>query len=311
MIKSSEIKEYNLGSISPGDSKRFNHKGCASTASSNSLQIWRENNGSINAFCFKCNQSGRFDSLGNYQLSTKQENTLVSRYNHISLQPALGSIPSGSSRRGNEARRAIRRGKENDSKPSPKEKRRSPLDTTYVVDNFSVDARIKLCAYITKKEIEENLIGYSRKNNSIIYNCNSGPTPKDFGYVQRTLDGHSNRPKYLSRYSVGSFFATKHNKSRNVLFVVEDVLSAIVCGRLGTGAALMGINRWEVLSSLAPSLSSFSSIYIYLDNDNSNVLRARRKIYNYCKLYNENVKIIKETRDPKELSTSELKELIK
>ena len=180
---------------------------------------------------------------------------------------------------------------------------------------------------IKKEELHDNSVGYSEYFGRVVL-----PTFDEKGslvqYQTRKIDGLSGtstfqrETKYDTFIKQGStsfqrLFNPKSSGSSisrcsvgSVLCIVEDSLSAIKCNRFVDTIALNGTSLDE--SCILKLIKDYNSFIIFLDNDNSQVKKSQRKLKKNLELVCKGkVTIVYSDKDPKELTTKELKEILK
>lgn len=131
------------------------------------------------------------------------------------------------------------------------------------------------------------------------------PVPSDEEGELAAIVGRGESPKWLVRRNqnkkVGVWGTGKS------LVIVEDIISAIRVSDCGYSA--MPLLSSTLQSKYLTDFSKYDNIYIWLDNDNHQVLSSRLKIKHKLDLLYNNVIIIPATQ-PKDLSNSEIKKEI-
>jgi len=117
-------------------------------------------------------------------------------------------------------------------------------------------------------------------------------------------------PKYISTGERWKLFRT----DSTTVVAIEDYLSALQVVRAGFNALLLGGTRCssDCVSALLEGNAqgdSFQEVMIYLDNDNPAVRQSQRDIARTLGMY-LSTRVIRETRDPKELTIDELREVL-
>ena len=97
------------------------------------------------------------------------------------------------------------------------------------------------------------------------------------------------------------------NAASPVLFIVEDVLSAIKLSRYYNSLALLGTNLCD---DMMHGFLQFDHVIIYMDNDNPRVKKLQSVINARLEFIVDKVTLLKRQRDPKLLSDSELQSLV-
>jgi len=256
----------------PGVLRKDHNEQC--TGASKALRIVRKEDGSITARCFRCGQWGKWSS--NY---TKRERKLK-RLQELFNPP--------------------------DTKTSARTVLHMPKAVTFDPRQFSLHALKWLNRYeIQHSEIIAHKIGFHKKFNRVVLPVYEEEELKFYQYRKLVAD---NYPKYVSNKSKIWDLQGKYiQKHPEYIVIVEDLLSAIKCGRVVSAFALLGTNLSDKAELL---IADYENIFIYLDNDSSQVKRIQSVLKNNLEIYGGNIRIIKHTKDPKELNTQELIKLL-
>jgi len=167
---------------------------------------------------------------------------------------------------------------------------------------------------ISIEEIQEYGICYSPKLRRLLLPCHR-LGKLTMVQARKLFDDDLSKIKYVSY--VGSdvsyprtFLVDKHG-TEAPLFIVEDVLSAIKCGRVANALALMTTNITNLdLLCIREELKP-SKIIIWLDNDNATVLRAVKIIEAQLqKVIDCPIAICNIVSDPKEMTTQEIESVL-
>jgi len=168
-----------------------------------------------------------------------------------------------------------------------------PCDLTYGTKGWPVLARLWVYnSGVTEEELRTHGIGYSPSRDTIIF-------PVSGGWQERVIIG---KQKYLTHSKKDLYF---HLSNGPVCVIVEDVLSAIRVGRHASAHALLGVS----LKDCSP-LIGYDRFVIWLDNDNTQVLAAVKKIEKRLSQW-ATVKVISDVADPKKQTEEELWQNIK
>ena len=140
-------------------------------------------------------------------------------------------------------------------------------------------------------------VRYAPREKRVLFynNDNSGAV----GRVIPALGGYG--PKWISYGDVSSGITVGDT---DIAVAVEDVASACSVSRIDglTGVALLGTNLTNILEN---NLQSYKQVYIVLDND------ASRKALAITKKLRGDIRLRITGKDPKECSTSELKQILR
>jgi hypothetical protein len=189
-----------------------------------------------------------------------------------------------------------------------------PSDAEGDVSQWPAQARVWLRSYgITDGEIAARGIMYSDRRERVILPC--WKEGKLVSWQSRRIFPHDKKPKYLSYgekesvyYVPGAAPAATTTLIKR-LCIVEDVLSAIKCGRFIDTIAL----RKATLSDkelLWIVRAGYKDFIIFLDDDNAQVKKSQIVLKNRLENLGT-VRIVHSSgRDPKEHSDKELEELL-
>lgn len=172
---------------------------------------------------------------------------------------------------------------------------------------------------ITDAEIAAYRIEYDRKHHAIIL-----PVYDDQGLKAQQMRKLDGMPKYLTSICAkrGGKPLFYGKKSGNILCLTEDILSAIKVSRLATpNLSHKNLNSVNGVALLGTSLTSEQAVklarlnpseaFIFLDNDNYVVKKQQRKIKKLLDTYLDcPVHIVRQGKDPKELSMQELEAIL-
>lgn len=192
-----------------------------------------------------------------------------------------------------------------------------PADRITNVSEWPTHARVWVLKYgITQGEIDEYCLSYSPSFDRVILPCYS-ECGVLLGWQGRdTEQARKGSPKYLTqRKEKASFYfkATKKNTDRSsgsdctTLVVTEDILSAIKSSRVIDAVSILGV--WLSPSDVAMLAALYSTVIIYLDNDNAAVIKQQENLKRLFRLFGCKVVVHRGDKDPKELSTQELEKL--
>jgi hypothetical protein len=180
-----------------------------------------------------------------------------------------------------------------------------PLDTNYDPDTWPTEARMWLYkASIYGRLLTINRIGYSPRLNRVVLPTYRG---QDLTYYQlRKLTGSG--AKYINpRVNKAELmhWTGEALGSKEVVVVVEDVLSSIRIGQHYPCAALLGTKLSTQQASL---LSGYGRVISWFDNDKAG-FDCARQIKQALGLVTQTSNI-KSELDPKEYSSNEIKQMI-
>lgn len=181
-------------------------------------------------------------------------------------------------------------------------------DWEYRYSEWPIAVKVWLNRCKVDNEIYERMgVRYDRANERLqfpIYGDEAAPGTVT-GRINRNFAENAGS-KYIS---TGQRWWLRCTDSQYVV-VAEDWLSATQATCAGLCSVLLGGTRLssDCLSALLESCEG-KTIVIYLDNDNPDVRRLQRVLYNTLAMYFE-VVVIRETRDPKELTYEELQMVV-
>lgn len=186
-----------------------------------------------------------------------------------------------------------------------------PKDSTSTYGSISPEGRLWLDKYITPAEVTKHGIQYSVSLDRILL-----PVWNDerlCGYQSRRLSPSDPRPKYLTYVNDRDrmWYYTEPDSSvatSNVVVIVEDMLSAIVCSRYVSALALFGTSIKD--SALQYIIDKHNKFLIFLDDDNAQVRAAQRKLQRRLDTFSECVTIRGIGCDPKDCDDATLKGLL-
>lgn len=277
VLPPSDIKEYLGGlTLALGQTARFNHKGCATTASSKSLAITRketEHGTGYVAHCFKCGESGWL------------ADSAMAGASHASSFASH----SGSSKR------TLHDSGNHDGESS----KRPPARATGCVSEFSPKASAWVLKYLTPAEVTDHGILCDPVTDRVWF-------PVRGGWIHRRLQERDG-PKWIAGQSVyGSYGCDVRDTDSCV--VTEDVVSAIVCSRYLDAYAACGTNVHAPLLACI-SRQRYEHCVVFFDDDNEQVKMQQLKAKRQLELACPDVRIQYSGTDPKNLSHEELEEI--
>lgn len=187
-----------------------------------------------------------------------------------------------------------------------------PHDYTTDINKWDAQAYAWVRKYgITAQEVEKYGLGYSSSCGSVVLPCYDAG--RLLGIQYRRVHRAADEPKYVSYGYRGGFYALFAgvrcvDSVKHTVFIVEDVLSAIKCAR--TGADAIAILGTSLSDAVIGRLTTYKTFILYLDNDNPQVLRNRSKIAARLGQFGT-VKVVDiRTKDPKELTTEQLEDIL-
>lgn len=255
-------------------SVRVNHESSECVGDSNSMKIEVKDNGDIFAYCHRCGKSGNYATA--YFKAVSDEKGC---YKH--LQKPMHST----------------------------ERLAGYVRSTSKMSGWSREARrIVLSCGISEREVVANVIKYDKEIDGLYFTVHNGS--ESCGYILRRFNYQG--PKYINDFDdsvTPRFFIRRPIISGSTVVLVEDILSAIKVGRQYPAVALLGTNcdvgtkNWLI--------KNYKRFIIFLDDDNKIVRRNQRVLKNTFDTMGEAHIITGVGRDPKYLSNSELRDIIK
>ena len=115
-------------------------------------------------------------------------------------------------------------------------------------------------------------------------------------------------PKYMTYTSRPQDYYLVLDQDMPTVVLVEDYISALKCSRYVASAALFGVSLKDGM--LARLVRSYSKFLIFLDDDNTQVRLAARKIKKRLDIFGECCIIEGVGYDPKECDDATLKRLL-
>jgi len=190
--------------------------------------------------------------------------------------------------------------------------KRLPASWEYRIKEFPVAVKVWLnkCR-VPWDVLSEEGVRYDTANRILQFTIwgGTGDTRVATGRINRRFS-EIEGPKYIS---TGIRSWLRRTDCRTVV-VVEDYLSALQVFCAGFNALLLGGTRLSSDSVQAllegnAQGEPFEEAVIYLDNDNPAVRQSQRELHRTLGMYFK-TRVIRETRDPKELTIDELRSVI-
>lgn len=238
---------------------RANHVGPHCEGGRDSMIVERKEDGTANAYCFRCGASGYYSPTRYFK------------------PPAKAHAPSdGSTTRYHDGVPA----------DASREWAAFPRETREWLLRGGVDSAIATSRGVLWSESREKLY-----------------IPVGDGWVVRGFS-----PKFY-RVLGGIKFGHQHSSViNNRCVIVEDTLSMWKCSQVIDSIALLGSKmKWEVVSKILEE--KYELVYIWLDNDNTQVKMGARKIVKQLPFVE--TKVINTDKDPKYYSIEQIKEYLK
>lgn len=263
-----------------GEQIHINHDNCpAGQDTRQRLYIKRTDDGQrILAYCHNCSQSGSYrdNSFTNFSYG-KRNHTTVAGTSSVCQHSSKGKY--------------------------------LPRDAETTIGEWPPQARLWIKRYgITQKEVNDNGLFYSSS-----YKRVGLPTWVNgnlAGVQYRRVFEEDRRPKY---FGYGSAVATIHHTHSNhnnptTIIIVEDKLSAIKCSRIVDACCLNGADLDDKI--FLEIYRNYSKIYVFMDDDNAAIKMKQIAINNKFSDWGRECKIIRHSRQPKELGENELRGLL-
>jgi hypothetical protein len=193
-----------------------------------------------------------------------------------------------------------------EAKPSGNRIWKKP-DWEYRVREFPVQVKVWLGGqWVTNNDLEALGVRYDTANESLQFTVwgEEGETRAAAGRINRQYSKDA-----TSKYICSGQRSWLRCTSSTTLVLVEDYLSCVQAGMAGYSAMLLGGTRLTDDSLSSILAHKWERIVVYLDNDNPDVRKSQRDIYRTLSFYYP-VVVLREDRDPKELTVTELQELI-
>lgn len=272
MIDKSEFVPH--APSSPG-MVRVNHERCGAGSDTRArLYIWRKSNGIITAYCHNCGGTG-----------VSSEHTRR-RYR---------------SRRGAADRGAVSVGVY------------YPPDSVSL-ESFPPAAKAWALKHLTEDEVRDNNLRYSPSERRVVVPYFEVPGNKYVGCQLRRIYPDDTGPKYLTYKEKGKqlVFRPQYTTTEsNTCVLVEDAVSSIVVSRIH-GLHSLAIGGVHVSDELLLTLvKTYDTIYVWLDNDNSEVKKAQTSILHRLSSQGVLTLLVLTEKDPKAFDVSEITDILK
>lgn len=246
--------------------------------------ITKRNDGVVVAFCHRCGAKGKYTPMDNTE---SVESIIQKAEDFIKSNVSYGEVLV-----------------------EDKEKIVLPLTLSGHVRHWPPEARAWLLKYgITSSEIARHSIEYCFKLRRILFPIYNKIGLLE-GYVSRKIFSDDKYPKYLIHKREGTRIY-KHviSPPSAIPFqcvFTEDIVSAIRCGRFMDSYAMLGVN---MPSGILKDMQHYNTVFIFLDNDNDTVRKKQLELKQTLLSFVHNVHIIEASKDPKEHTDEELKEI--
>ena len=253
-----------------GQTRRFNHEGCARTASSKSLGVTRDERGYV-LHCHKCSGAGARNGVVSNRKRSHSQDT-----------KPLSKGVSGPQRRTSNVEEW-------------------PVHVRMWLQGSTVttgDLRARRFVYNTTRDRLEMPVLRESRRVYLVQRCFAEDEPKYLSF------GKPEHGWVLLRKDGG-----QEPQARLVL--VEDYLSCIVCSRVYDALALFTTTLKD--AALKAILDGgYTEVLVVLDDDNPQVRSKQRKLKRQIENIGLGARVIKTGgKDPKELSTEQIEELLK
>lgn len=265
-----------------GDQVNVNHENCsAGIDTKRRLYIKRMSRSKVVAYCHHCGLSG---------VSEENKVRRISEYNGSNpLIPAITSVPKNQD--------TLRLPKDFDPNPD-----RWPREAIHWVRS----------AGLTDEEIKKHHLGYSAFLRRVII-----PTIHDGVLVQyqsrRLYDDDKYPMKYLTKkvdnFSGYDRILSNTPINKNIVAIVEDKLSGFKVSRVCDAVVVLSSNLSQ--AGIKYIYNNYTDVLIMLDNDNTDIKNKQLQLKKRLDpLVSGKVTIVKLDRDPKELTTQEIKDVV-
>ena len=183
-----------------------------------------------------------------------------------------------------------------------------PRDCTPLVRDWDARAAVWVMAFgITADEVRERFINYSKSLRAVVFPMFVGGAL--VGYQSRAFP--ESVPKYRTKLASGrasgayDVLKGRCQDKPTSLVICEDYLSTVKCTRVTDAYCCYG----TTLNISPRVLSSYASVYLWFDHDNSQVIRKELTAFSYIRQFVPKSKIIK-LGDPKRSSFETIKDAL-
>ena len=256
---------------------RVNHTSDTCTGGRDSMIIERKEDGTANAYCFRCGRSG-YHSPTRYFKPPRKEGEAVAGSGY--LPASRTSLPADASDNWHGFPREVKEWLLKGGVTSVISKEQGFLWS---------DSTERL--WIPVRQYSKVTSGY-----------------KLAGYVERGFSPKSYLTRTDNKDEFYGYYLTDSVINNRKIVIVEDVLSALKCSQVVDSIAITGVHPKPAVISKILS-GGYNHVYIFLDADNPTVRMKAREIPK--RLPFVHCHIIETGRDPKYYTSTEIEELIK
>lgn len=141
-------------------------------------------------------------------------------------------------------------------------------------------------------------IGWSEKLNRVILPV------QPFGYTARAVEKWQ-KPKYIEKAPKDAYWMSMNAPATiSACIICEDILSAGRCGEFMQAYSILGTS---LSTAFLMHLIQYKTIYLWLDNDRGGLAGVKKAI-NRLRLLCADVRVVTSNKDPKFLTSAEIKE---
>jgi DNA primase len=181
-----------------------------------------------------------------------------------------------------------------------------PKDSEPDIYKWPVAERLWLFKYgITLEEIANYGLVYSDYYRRIIFPVRHGGIL--YAYQGRSVGTAPPKWLYTGRDKSLCYINLDNHHASKQCVIVEDYVSAIKCARYTNAVCSFGTTLRDAVSNIIKQ--RYTKFIIYFDNDNYIVKKKQRQLARELSPYGE-VVILREDKDPKEMGSTELEELL-
>lgn len=253
-----------------------NHDGCTGGVDTkHRLYVWRKESGAVSAYCHNCGLHGYTPS----QDSTRNVYSLRQATRNVNVPKSMSV--------------------------------QLPRDMSTDWRTWPSKAKVWLFkGLLGEQHASKYNMGYSPFLDRVILPVYDKSNGKILGWQGRRLSDDGT-PKYITTKMEGHdlYFSCEFTGVSSIfpddtICIVEDTLSAIRVSEHMNALAFLGVRISRQLINYLTK--HYSNVILYLDNDNYIVKKKQEQFKNTLQLYMNKVIVIKETKDPKELTSKEL-----
>ena len=164
-------------------------------------------------------------------------------------------------------------------------------------------------ARLGNPEILEHQFEWNERIGRVVMPCFDPHTKDLIGYQARRIVGEEGPKIYTKGVDTSKLFwhPIYNIYNNNIVILTEDILSSIRINKYYSSIALLGVYLKDYLKEFL--IENYKEVYVFLDNDNSKVIKEAIRIKETLSTYLE-CHIITHKGDPKNLSDKELREVL-